>query len=135
MNFTQSINFTEVINVAETVIEEATGASDVQILNIIQDFNKDIETLTNLTKLIEQTPIKNFTENLIAWDAIERLLIALGLEEVIDVDAVKATVKEFEETLLDPDAILKDVFDFDLTETVKELVAIPTEIPTVEQLD
>ena len=96
---------------------------------------KDIETLTNLTFLIENSPVKNFTENLVAWDAIERLLIALGLEEVIDVDAVKASIKEFEDTLLDPNTILKDVFDFNLTETVLEFVPLVDNIPTAEQFE
>ena len=34
LNFTQNINFTEIFSVVETVVEEATGAPDVQILNI-----------------------------------------------------------------------------------------------------
>ena len=34
---------------------------------------EDILYLTNLTRIIEESPIANFTER-IAWDAIERLL-------------------------------------------------------------
>lgn len=93
-------NATEIVEVISEVAEKATDTPNV--LNLVSDFKEDIRTLTNLTRLIEQTPIKDFTEELIAWDAIERLLVALGLQDVIQVEVVKEYVQSVEDTLLDP---------------------------------
>lgn len=82
MNFTLNnvnINTTAVVEIVAEVAQEATG-TDIDVLNVVADVKADIRTLTNLTRLVEQTPIANFTEELIAWDAIERLLVALGLD-------------------------------------------------------
>ena len=67
-----------------------TGIDNV--VEIVQNVKEDIRTLTNLTRIIEESPIGNFNDNLIAWDAIERLLEALGLSTIIQVEEVKAFV-------------------------------------------
>ena len=90
MNFTLNINATSVVEVVAEVAEAATGIPNA--LDVVTDFKKDIRTLTNLTRLVEQTPVKDFAENLIAWDAIERLLVALGLDQVLDVEVAKEFV-------------------------------------------
>ena len=90
MNFTLNINVTSVVEVVAEVAEATTGTPNA--LNVVTDFKKDIRTLTNLTRLVEQTPVNGFTENLIAWDAIERLLVALGLDQVLDVEVAKEYV-------------------------------------------
>ena len=71
-------------------IAKTTGSPEIAELAI--DVRDDIKVLTNLTRLIEQTPIANLTENL-DFDGIADLLKALGLENVIDVDAAVANVK------------------------------------------
>ena len=71
-------------------IAKTTGSPEIAELAI--DVRDDIKVLTNLTRLIEQTPIANLTENL-DFDGIADLLKALGLENIIDVDAAVANVK------------------------------------------
>lgn len=80
MNFTLPVDATQIVEVVAEVAIEATGVeTDLNVLQVVEDFKKDIRTITNLTRLVEQTPINGLTENLVAWDAIERLLIAFGL--------------------------------------------------------
>ena len=80
MNFTLPVDATQIVEVvAEVAIEAAGVETDLNVLQVVEDFKKDIRTITNLTRLVEQTPINGLTENLVAWDAIERLLIAFGL--------------------------------------------------------
>lgn len=80
MNITLPVDATQIVEVvAEVAIEAAGVETDLNVIQVVEDFKKDIRTITNLTRLIEQTPINGLTENLVAWDAIERLLIAFGL--------------------------------------------------------
>ena len=80
MNITLPVDATQIVEVvAEVAIEAAGVETDLNVIQVVEDFKKDIRTITNLTRLVEQTPINGLTENLVAWDAIERLLIAFGL--------------------------------------------------------
>ena len=54
--------------------------------------------MTNLTALIENTPLANFTDN-INWDGIEDLIGRLGLENVIDIEEVKEFAEKVEERI------------------------------------
>ena len=102
------------------IAEKTTGVANV--LDIVTNVKEDIRLLTNLTRLIEQTPIANFTENLVAWDAIERLLQALGLDAVIDIRVFEAFVQSIEDTLSDPDQLLQDFLGFSITEAVENVL-------------
>ena len=80
MNLTLPVDATQIVEVVAEVAIQATGVeTDLNVIQVVEDFKADIRTITNLTRLIEQTPINGLTENLVAWDAIDRLLIALGL--------------------------------------------------------
>ena len=57
-----------------------------EITEIAIGIKDDIKQLTNLTRLIEQTPIANLTEN-IRFDEIENLMKLLGLDNFINVTA------------------------------------------------
>ena len=133
MNFTLNINVTSVVEVVAEVAEATTGTPNA--LNVVTDFKKDIRTLTNLTRLVEQTPVNGFTENLIAWDAIERLLVALGLDQVLDVEVAKEYVQSVEDTLTDPEQLLVDYLGFNLTETVETALDQFPDVPTSEELE
>lgn len=117
MNFTLPVNVTQAVEVLAEIADDATGTPNV--LNIVKNIKEDIRTITNLTRLIEQTPIKDFNEKLIAWDAIERLLEAFGLNTIIDVEVVKAFIQTIEDTLEDPDQLIEDFIGFSLTESVE----------------
>jgi len=51
---------------------------------LVGDVKNDIKALTNLTKLIEMTPIKDFTKN-IDWEGLGKILKAFGLDKTIDI--------------------------------------------------
>ena len=59
---------------------------------LIVKLEMTIRQLTNLTRLIEQTPIANLTEN-IRFDEIENLMKLLGLDNFINVTAAVEQVK------------------------------------------
>lgn len=73
--------------------------------------------------------MKDFAENLIAWDALERLLIALGLQDVIEIEVAKEFVQSIEDSLLDPNQLMVDYLGFNLTDTVE------TYLETIPDLD
>jgi len=62
----------------------------------------------------------------IKWDSIAELLKALGLDRIIDVDLavsnLKAVVQQFEDTLMDPNALIKDIIGVDITAAVDSFV-------------
>ena len=62
-----------------------------------------------MTRWIEETPIANFTER-IDFDAIEKLLEDLGLNDFVNVtalvDVLEDVAQEVEDTLEDPEALL-----------------------------
>jgi len=62
-----------------------------------------------LTRWIEETPIANFTER-IDFDAIEKLLEDLGLNDFVNVtalvDVLEDVAQEVEDTLENPEALL-----------------------------
>lgn len=120
VNFNLPVNVTQVIDVVAEIAEKTTGVANV--LDIVTNVKEDIRLLTNLTRLIEQTPIANFTENLVAWDAIERLLQAFGLDTVIDIRVIETFLQSIEDTLLDPDQLLIDFLGFSLTEAVENVL-------------
>ena len=73
-NQTQSIN-------AKEVVEEFTqnlGVPD-NSLEILDGLKDDIETLTDLSAIIANTPIKDFNER-IPWDTFDNFLKAFGLD-------------------------------------------------------
>ena len=61
----------------------------------------DFLTLTNLTALIAQTPIKDFTSRM-NWDLVGQFLEVLGLEEIIPLDTLKTFLEDVEEVLENP---------------------------------
>ena len=66
LNETVSVNVTRTI---ELVAEVAAKVSGTPVLpaTIVSDFKDDVKVLTNLTRLIEMTPIVGFTEK-VPWD-------------------------------------------------------------------
>ena len=80
-----NLNVTTSID-AEAAIEAiAKTTGSPAIAQAAVGVKDDIKKLTDLTRLIEQTPIKDLTKN-INFDGLKDLLKALGLERVIDVD-------------------------------------------------
>lgn len=91
MNVTVPVNVTYAVEVVSEVVSEITGAPNV--VEIAVELKNDIRYLTNLTALIENTPLANFTEN-INWDGIEDLIGRLGLENVIKIEELKEFTEE-----------------------------------------
>ena len=58
-----------------------------------------------MTRLIEQTPIANFTQ-VIDWSGLERLVAALGLDGIINVAEIKNFAETIEETLENPELLI-----------------------------
>ena len=86
VNLTVPVNVTQTVEIIAEVAADVTGVPSFATL--VPDIKNDIRLLTNLTNVIMQTPIANFNEN-IAWDSFKSLIAALGLENVIDVDAIQ----------------------------------------------
>ena len=87
VNLTVPVNVTQTVEIIAEVAADVTGVPSFATL--VPDIKNDIRSLTNLTNVIMQTPIANFNENL-AWDSFKRLIAALGLADIIDVDAIQA---------------------------------------------
>ena len=73
------------------------------------------------------TPIANLTDN-IDFDALEEFFRSIGLDQYVNVTAltrvVEFGIEELEDTIKEnPEAFLKDYFDFNLTETVTNFVS------------
>ena len=113
-----NINDTVQLNVTKTVelvTELAANVSGVpSIVTLVPDIMKDLRTLNNLTRIIETTPILNFKDN-IAWEPLERLLEALSLDEVIDIDVLKKYAAN-------PNLVLQDVTGINITKIIEEVV-------------
>jgi hypothetical protein len=88
---------------------------------LIADVKNDIKALTNLTRLIENTPIKDFTKN-IDWEGLGKILNAFGLDKVIDIQAIKAFAEQIENQLEHPEALLQEVTGVNVTAIVDNLV-------------
>lgn len=87
VNLTVPVNVTQTVEIIAEVAADVTGVPSFATL--VPDIKNDIRSLTNLTNVIMQTPIANFNENL-AWDSFKNLIAALGLADIIDVDAIQA---------------------------------------------
>ena len=59
-----NVDMTIPVNVTQTVEAFAEITNTTNVLALIDDVKQDIRALTNLTRLIEQTPIANFTQNI-----------------------------------------------------------------------
>ena len=54
MNFTLPVDATQIVEVVAEVAIEATGVeTDLNVLQVVEDFKQDIRTITNLTRLVE----------------------------------------------------------------------------------
>ena len=80
-----NLNVTTNIDATAAIEAVARSSGSPEIAKAAVGLKDDIRALTNLTRLIEQTPIANLTES-IRWDGIADLLKALSLDRVIDVD-------------------------------------------------
>ena len=79
-----NINMTVPINVTQAVEVMAQVTGQPNVAQLVGDVKNDIKALTNLTKLIEMTPIKDFTKN-IDWEGLGKILKAFGLDKTIDI--------------------------------------------------
>lgn len=86
------------------------------------DFKDDLLTLTNLTALIAQTPIKDFTSRM-NWDLVGQFLEVLGLEEIIPLDTLKTFLEDVEEVLENPEALIQDITGINITAVVEQALA------------
>ena len=126
------INATQIIELVAEIAANVTNTPN--IINVAVNLKDDIKKITNLARLIDQTPIKDFTQR-IAWDSIDRLLTALGLNTIISVPAIKATFEQIEETLEDPNALIADITGYNLEEIVdQQLKALP-DVPDIKDLE
>ena len=67
---------------------------------------------------------------------MERLLEALGLNEYIDVEALKATVQTIEDQLENPDQLIKDYLGFSLQEEIDQQVDLLfADVPDIGNLE
>ena len=96
VNLTVPVNVTQTVEIIAEVAADITGVPSFATL--ITDIKDDIRTVTNITNLIAQQPIANFNDY-IAWDAIKLLMEALGLENIIDVDAIKEFSEQIQEQI------------------------------------
>ena len=119
LDVTIPINVTSVTYELADAVSDITGAPNA--FEIAEDLKNDIKTLTNLTRIIENTPIANFTER-INWEGLEDWLARFGLDQVIDVDDIKSFAETIEETLENPDALIADILGFNLTERVEQFL-------------
>ena len=74
-----------------------------------------------MTRLIETTPIANFTQR-IDWDGLERFFSALGLENVINVQAIKEFAESVEETLENPEALIEDITGIQISNIIADFI-------------
>ena len=102
---TVAINVTETIEAATELAANVTGVPSIVTLQA--DIFNDLRTLNNITRIIETTPILNFKDNF-AWGPLERLLGALSLDDVIDVDVLKKYATY-------PNLIIQDVTGVNIT--------------------
>ena len=112
VNLTVPVNVTQTVEIIAEVAADVTGVPSIATL--VPDVKNDIRLLTNLTNVIMQTPIANFNEN-IAWDSFKNLIAALGLGEIIDVDAIQEFSEQIEETLENPQTLIADVTGVNIT--------------------
>lgn len=117
-----SVDVERVIETVEEVAEQVTGVPEV--FEIVDSIKEDIRDLTDLARYIEQTPIKDFSENYLAWDALEKLIEAFGLNQLIDVPAVREYVQvTIQDEVEDPNKLIADYLSFDLSATVETALA------------
>ena len=116
-----NINVTVPVNVTETaqIVAEFTGVPNV--IELVGNVKNDIRVLANLTRLLEQTPIANFSKK-IAWGSFEKLLISLGLDGTINLAEIKAAAEEFEATISNPELLLQDLTGFNITAAVEAAI-------------
>ncbi len=67
VDFTIPINVTETIGAVAEIIADSTGAPNV--IELGQDLKKDLTVLFDFSRLVEQTPVADFTKN-IDWDGL-----------------------------------------------------------------
>ena len=116
VNLTVPVNVTQTVEIIAEVAADVTGVPSIATL--VPDIKNDIRLLTNVTNLIMQTPIANFNDR-IAWDSFKQLISALGLDGIIDVDAIQAFSEQIEETIENPQTLLADVTGVNITAIVE----------------
>ena len=144
INITHPVNVTKVVELVREVASEinnnsptTTGSGRLlqdiseliagQGLEVTSDFKDDLLTLTNLTALIAQTPIKDFTSRM-NWDLLGQFLEVLGLDEIIPLDTLKTFLEDVEEVLENPEALIQDITGINITAVVEQaLAALPEE--------
>lgn len=109
----QQVSVTTLVTIANEIVHDISQKStdsasqssepvqagrSLQEFSITEDLKNDILALTDLTALIDQTPIADFTK-LIPWDSVGKLWEAVGLEQFIPLAEVKAVAEKIEETL------------------------------------
>ena len=120
-----NLNVSTKINATQAIEAFAKSTGSPEIAKVAIGIKDDIKQLTNLTRLIEQTPIANLTEN-IRFDEIENLMKLLGLDNFINVTAaveqVKEAVQAVEDTIMDPETLIEDVIGIKPSEVVESFV-------------
>jgi len=104
-----NLNVSTSINATAAIESFANSTNSPELAQFAVGVQSDIRALTNLTRWIEETPIANFTER-IDFDAIEKLLADLGINDFVNVtalvDVLEDVAQELEDTLENPEALL-----------------------------
>ena len=87
-----NLNVSTKINATQAIEAFAKSTGSPEIAKVAVGIKDDITQLTNLTRLVEQTPIANLTQN-INFDEFANLLKLLGIDNVVNVTALVETVE------------------------------------------
>lgn len=68
-----NVNTTVQLNITQATEVLATVTGQPNVLQLVTGVKEDIRVLTNLTRLVEQTPLYNITQK-INWQALEELV-------------------------------------------------------------
>ena len=92
---------------------------------------EDILYLTDLSRIVAESPIANFTDR-IAWDSLDRLLQAYGLDVFINITALEEFLDEVEESLENPEATILELTNglIDIEAIVKTITEAIPDLPT-----
>jgi len=116
---------------------KSTGSAEAA--RVVLRVRDDIRLMTNLTRLVELTPIANLTQR-IQWDSVENLakqiLETLGLEATIDpkrvVEGLKNLTQRLEDSLEDPEALVQDLLGFNTTQVVEDFLTKQLGLPDID---
>jgi hypothetical protein len=119
---------TETLPVDSEIVETAIPIVQEQIVDLAE---ATAEAIEQLEILIEATPVQNIS-NIIAWDALQDLINAFGLDEYIELEDVEEFVEQVEEIFNDPEAAISEFIGVDVGKVLDTILLTESEIVNVD---